>query len=536
MSRMVNITSILKRRSGTSLPSMPCSEVNAYNRQIYENNAENSNKLATKYRKIVAEAMKGGGEKNIQRHIERNKKILVRERLKQVLDPESPVIEVGKIAGHDMSYGSIASAGAVGIIGKVHGTWCMLFGSDATVKGGSIYPITLKKQLRCQDIAQENLLPCIYLIDSGGAFLPLQSEIFNPGGKMFYNQAVMSSEGIPQIAYICGSCTAGAAYIPTMAQEAVILEKIGTIFLGGPPLVKAATGEIVTPEELGGADLHCRLSGCTDHFVRDEQQGFQTIRNIILTSKLKSTSTKPMSSEKDLKMRELAPSHIEYTVSAYEILRCLADSGGFHEYKELYGKTLITGFMYVNGSLLAVIANDGYLTEKAAKKGCNFVQLCTARDIPILFLQNIVHDENLESANLESNVIKTRGAFMQAVASSPCPKIVISIGGLVGSPHGHSLCSLAMGARFHYVWPNVKVMAEFPWNAQNDITLAEYQNIKKTSSAFYGASQFWYDGIVLPEDTKDLVYLCLNVFEQEQAMREDQLRKSRLNCRTFIRM
>lgn len=535
MSRTVIVTSNSKRKSGTLLPQIPCHKETAFS-HMYERNAENSNKLATKYLKIVDEAMKGGGEKNIQRHIERNKKFLVRDRIRQVLDPESPVIEVGKIAGHDMSYGTIASAGAVGIIGKVHGTWCMLFGSDATVKGGSIYPITLKKQLRCQDIAQENLLPCIYLIDSGGAFLPLQSEIFNPGGKMFYNQAVMSSEGIPQIAYICGSCTAGAAYIPTMAQEAVILDKIGTIFLAGPPLVKAATGEIVTPEELGGADLHCRLSGCTDHFVRDEQQGFETIRNIVLTSKLNNCPTNPMEAKKDLKMRELAPSHTECTVSAYEILRCLADSGGFHEYKELYGNTLITGFMYINGSLLAVIANDGYLTQKAAKKGCNFVQLCSARDIPILFLQNVVHDENLESADLKNDVIKTRGAFMQAIASSPCPKIVVSVGGLVGSPHTHSMCSLAMGARFHFVWPNVKVMAEFPWNSQTEVTLSEYRSIKKSASAFYGASQFWYDGIVLPEDTKDLIYLCLNVFEQEQAMRDDRSRKARYNNQIVFRM
>nr|XP_039267317.1 methylcrotonoyl-CoA carboxylase beta chain, mitochondrial-like [Styela clava] len=523
-----------------SLPKIKSSD-SSMMKHIYSFNLKNIDKLRGKYNSLVATAYQGGGEKAIKRHVERNKKILVRERLKKILDTNSPVLEIGTLAGYDMEYGNIACAGVVTVIGKIHNTWCMVVANDATVKGGSIYPITLKKQLRCHQIAEENHLASIYLVDSGGAFLPLQSEIFNPGGRIFHNQAVMSSQGIPQIAFVCGSCTAGAAYIPTMAQEAVIADQIGTIFLGGPPLVQAATGEKVTPNELGGADLHSRLSGCTDHFVKTEIEGLKRVRDIVATSNLTKVKGENFYSEKDkTEICKLAAGNKEYSVDAHEIIKCLADNDGFHEYKEQYGTSLVTGFMFVSGILVGVIANNGYITDKAAKKGSNFVQLCGDRQIPVLFLQNLCHDETSSVNDTSNSVIKSRASLMQSIATCPCPKIVISVGGLVGSPHMHPMCSLSMGARFHFVWPNVRLGAEFLWNSNSDISYSEYETLKHKSTAFYGASQCWYDGIVLPEDTKEVIFFCLSIFEQERATRLQQANNQAIsdpnNMHTVIRL
>nr|CAB3263680.1 probable methylcrotonoyl-CoA carboxylase beta chain, mitochondrial [Phallusia mammillata] len=511
---------------------------------IKEINAISSKKQKVKFEASMEQVLKGGGKKGIQRHVVRNKKMLVRDRIKLLLDKDSETLELSALAGLGMEYGDVPCAGAVTLVGKIHGLWCMVVGNDATVKSGSIYPITLKKQLRAQQIAAENRLPTVHLVDSGGAFLPLQSEIFNPGGRIFYNEAVMSAAGISQVAVVCGSCTAGAAYIPAMADEAVILDKIGTIFLGGPPLVQAATGEKVTAEELGGASLHCRQSGCTDHFATSEEMALATARDIIATINLEN-STNATSYEEPLhdvtQLNSLAPSHgVGYQLDSRYTLAHIVDGSAFHEFKEHFGTTLVTGFGRVKGHLAGFVANNGRLSGPAALKGSHFVQLCSQRNIPLVYLQHFTDNstrsaaasDNTETEAEISSLVKSHAQLMQAVACCGVPSISLATGGIIGTLESHSLGSLSMGSRFQFIYPNVRVgghdpvylaknlskaqLPDAPEDQVNQRMLDNYEKHSAETESFFAASRMFNDGIILPEQTRDVIAKCLSVFQQER--------------------
>lgn len=508
--------------------------IKEFSKPHYEQNSLNFKHLKQKYKELKKKALAGGGEKGIKRHVERNKKVLVRDRIKHILDKDLPTLEIGTFAGFGMPYGDVPCAGMVGIIGKVHGLWCLISGNDASVKSGSIYPITLIKQLRCQDIGRDNCLPTIYLVDSGGAFLPLQADIFNLGGRTFYNEAVNGANGVAQIALVSGSCTAGGAYVPAMADEAVIVDKIGTIFLGGPPLVRAATGERVTPEELGGATLHCNVSGLTDHFAATEQDGFEMIRDIVLTLNLLPdfdlVPYPSVNSFGDIDNENLinyVSTSTENFIDVRGVLKHITDGSKFHEFKKNYGVTLICGFAFINGHLTGIVSNNGRLSDKAAIKGSHFVQMCDDRQVPIIFLQNQTFDDT-EFNEFDSNsdmMLKSRAKLMQSVATASVPKIVLSIGGLVGSPHNHSLCSLAFGARFHFAWPNVHfapMHKSSMWDNLTEEYNIENDDIEKmweSTEAFHGASRLLCDEIILPQNSKSVLTICLEVFRQEKLIR-----------------
>ncbi|XP_044055831.1 methylcrotonoyl-coenzyme A carboxylase 2 isoform X3 [Siniperca chuatsi] len=430
---------------------------------VYEANLRNSNTCHKKYTELSEKVRKGGGENAITRHTQRNRKLLVRDRLRLLFDDED-FLELSPLAGLGLPYGDIPSAGCLTGIGRINGLWCVFIANDATVKGGTAYPITVKKQLRAQEVAIQNRLPCVYLVDSGGAFLPLQSEIFpdkNQGGRTFYNEAIMSSMKIPQVSVVCGSCTAGGAYIPTMAEEAVMVHRIGTIFLGGPPLVKAATGEEVTPEDLGGARLHAEVSGCVDYFAWEEKEAYDYTRNIISTlnfqlpeeeeedeekTKKRKAEEEPLYSSEEL--LGLAPRSYNYSLDVKMVVSRLTDGSRFQEFKARYGTTLITGFAKIHGfpvwqdsvythHLVGIVANNGELSYQAALKGSHFVQLCDQRDIPLLFLQNTAPTAALTlsttQAEMNSNRLKAQGSMMSAVACASVPKITVVIGGCHGA-------------------------------------------------------------------------------------------------------
>ncbi|ESP01290.1 hypothetical protein LOTGIDRAFT_111576 [Lottia gigantea] len=397
----------------------------------------------------------GGGEKAIHRHVLKQKKMLVNDRIKCLLDSDSRFLELSVIGGMGMKYGDVPRTGIVTGIGKVCSKYCMIIANDATVKGGSVYPITLKKQLRAQEIAQQNGLPCFYIVESGGAFLPLQAEIFNPGGQTFYNEAIMSSLNIPQLAIVCGSCTAGGAYIPTMAQEAVIVHKSGTIFLGGPPLVKAALGEIVSAEELGGATLHCSTSGYTDYFAENEKEALRMGRDIMESLNIDDKSISGR--QKDVIEPQYDINDIpgfisdDNNIDIYQVIARIVDDSRYHEFKKMYGTTLKCGFSYLNGYLVGIIGNQGPVTEEAALKGSHFVQLCSERNISLIFLQNtpLTDEHSFESYSL----LKAQGKLMAAVSCSMVPKITVKIGNCYGSTH-YMMGGKCMSPNFIFSWPN----------------------------------------------------------------------------------
>ncbi|XP_057698132.1 methylcrotonoyl-coenzyme A carboxylase 2 isoform X3 [Corythoichthys intestinalis] len=438
-----------KRRSLPSAFPVLDLPLQAIHQHVYEANHRNSKTCHNKYIELNKKVTKGGGDNAIARHTQRNRKLLVQDRLRLLLDDED-FIELSRFAGLGLPYGDIPSAGCLTGIGRINGLWCVFIANDATVKGGTAYPITVKKQLRAQEVAIQNRLPCVYLVDSGGAFLPLQSEIFpdkNQGGRTFYNEAIMSAMKIPQVSVVCGSCTAGGAYIPTMAEEAVMVHRIGTMFLGGPPLVKAATGEEVTPEDLGGARLHAEVSGCVDHFAWEEKEAFEYTRNIISTLNF----TLPEENENEENMRNeeerplyssdellgLAPRSYNYSLDVKMVISRLTDGSRFQEFKGCFGTTLITGFAKIYGHLIGIVANNGELSYQAALKGSHFVQLCDQRDVPLLFLQNTAPSAALTlsvpQAEIHSNRIKAQGSMMSAVACASVPKITVVIGGCHGA-------------------------------------------------------------------------------------------------------
>ncbi|XP_075944564.1 methylcrotonoyl-CoA carboxylase beta chain, mitochondrial isoform X2 [Anarhichas minor] len=505
---------------------------------VYEANLRNSNACHNKYIELSEKIRKGGGEKAIARHTQRNRKLLVRDRLRLLLDDED-FLELSPFAGLGLPYGDIPSAGCLTGIGRINGLWCVFIANDATVKGGTAYPITVKKQLRAQEIAIQNRLPCVYLVDSGGAFLPLQSEIFpdkNQGGRTFYNEAIMSAMKIPQVAVVCGSCTAGGAYIPTMAEEAVMVHRIGTIFLGGPPLVKAATGEEVTPEDLGGARLHAEVSGCVDHFAWEEKEAYDYTRNIVSTLNFRLPEEEEEEDEEEplynsMELLGLAPKSYNYSLDVKMVVSRLTDGGRFQEFKARYGTTLVTGFAKIHGHLVGIVANNGELSCQAALKGSHFVQLCDQRDVPLLFLQNTAPTAaptlSTTQAEVSSNRLKAQGSMMSAVACASVPKITVVIGGCHGAD-SYAMCGRAFDPNFLFLWPNARVSMTAPGHAGSLLPPDSEQEeekkqedklnrrLEEESSAFFSSGRLWDDGVLLPQDTRKVLRNCLDIIKQQQ--------------------
>ncbi|MBF0355054.1 MAG: methylcrotonoyl-CoA carboxylase [Alphaproteobacteria bacterium] len=486
----------------------------------------------------VAMAKQGGGEAPCKKHLERGK-LLPRERIRRLLDMGSPFLEFSQLAAHGMYDGTIASAGIITGIGRVQGNECVIIANDATVKGGTYYPLTVKKHLRAQEIALENNLPCVYLVESGGANLPNQDGVFpdrDHFGRIFYNQANMSAQGIPQIAVVLGSCTAGGAYVPAMSDEAVIVKNQGTIFLGGPPLVKAATGDIVTPEELGGADIHCRISGVADHYAEDDGHAMAIARRIMGTlNRQKSVSLALQEPREPLydpaEIGGIIPTDPKKPYDVREVIARLVDGSEFDEFKHLYGTTLVCGFAHLMGYPVGIVANNGILFSESAQKGAHFVQLCAKRGIPLLFLQNVTGF--MVGKRYEAGGIAKDGAKMvTAVACARVPKITMILGGSFGAGN-YAMCGRAYSPRFLWLWPNARVSVM--GGAQAASVLAQVkrdgleakgeswskseeeafkapilQQYETQGHPYYASARLWDDGIIDPAETRMVLALSLS--------------------------
>ncbi|KAG4401154.1 hypothetical protein GLYMA_07G213500v4 [Glycine max] len=424
--------------------------------------------LLSQLQSNVQKALAGGGPEAVKRNKSRNK-FLPRQRIDRLLDPGSSFLELSQLAGHDLYEEPLPSGGVVTGIGPVHGRLCMFVANDPTVKGGTYYPITVKKHLRAQEIAAQCKLPCIYLVDSGGAFLPKQAEVFPDRenfGRIFYNQAVMSAQGIPQIALVLGSCTAGGAYIPAMADESVMVKGNGTIFLAGPPLVKAATGEEVSAEDLGGATVHCKTSGVSDYFAQDELHALALGRNIIknlhmagkdvLANGLQNINYEYKEPLYDInELRSIAPTDLRQQFDIRSVIDRIVDGSEFDEFKKLYGTTLVTGFARIFGQPVGIIGNNGILFNESALKGAHFIELCTQRNIPLVFLQNITGF--MVGSRSEANGIAKSGAKMvMAVSCAKVPKVTIMVGGSFGAGN-YAMCGRAYSPNFLFLWPNARI-------------------------------------------------------------------------------
>ncbi|XP_026125037.1 methylcrotonoyl-CoA carboxylase beta chain, mitochondrial isoform X2 [Carassius auratus] len=522
-------STVHRRRLPSAFPVID-GELHPVHRHVYEANLRNSLICQQKYLEHKEKIMKGGGENAIARHTLRNRKVLVRDRLRMLLDDED-YLELSPFAGLGLPYGDIPSAGCLTGIGKINGLWCVFIANDATVKGGTAYPITVKKQLRAQVVAMQNRLPSVYLVDSGGAFLPLQSEIFpdsNHGGRTFFNEAVMSAMKIPQVAVVCGSCTAGGAYVPTMSEEAVIVHRIGTIFLGGPPLVKAATGEEVSPEDLGGARLHSEVSGCVDHFAAAEIEAYECTRNIISTLNYELPEEDSTQAEEPLynvdDLMGLAPHCYNHSMDVRLIVSRLTDGSRFQEFKARYGTPLLTGFARIEGHQVGIVANNGELTYEASLKGSHFVQLCDQRDIPLIFLQNTApepaHTFSQTKAESNTNRLKAQGSMMSAVACASVPKITVVIGGCHGG-ESYAMCGRAFDPNFLFLWPNARVSILAPGHSDTFVQTEEEitqinEMLEEESSAFFSTGRLWDDGVILPQDTRKVLSKCLKIIKQQE--------------------
>ncbi len=505
----------------------------------FTHNSDHNRALAEELHTRLAQVREGGGEKYRQRHTDQGK-LFVRERIDKLIDPGSAFLEVAPLAGWELYQDPPPSAGIVTGIGRVHGVECMIVANDATVKGGSYYPMTVKKHLRAQTIALENNLPCIYLVDSGGAFLPMQDEVFpdvDDFGRIFYNQATMSAAGIPQIACVMGSCTAGGAYVPAMSDETVIVKGTGTIFLAGPPLVKAATGEEVTAEELGGADVHTRVSGVADHFAEDDEHALEIVRGIVETLNIRKTIDLDVQAPEDplydtYELYGIIPTSFRESYDSREVIARLVDGSKFREFKANYGTTLITGFARIEGYPVGIIANNGVLFRESALKGAHFVELCTARNIPLLFLQNITGF--MVGKEYEAGGIAKDGAKMvHAVANAAVPKLTVVIGGSFGAGN-YGMCGRAYSPRFLWMWPNSRISVmggeqaanvlltvkrdQLARRGEQDMSEAEQADFKqpildkyeREGSPYYSTARLWDDGILDPAKTRRVLGLALS--------------------------
>jgi len=490
--------------------------------------------LVAQLREKMAAAALGGSAKSRDRHVSRGK-LLPRDRVDGLLDPGSPLLEVSALAADGMYDDECPGAGIIVGIGRVSGRECMIVANDATVKGGTYYPITVKKHLRAQEIARQNRLPCIYLVDSGGAFLPRQDEVFpdrDHFGRIFYNQATMSAEGIPQIAAVLGSCTAGGAYVPAMSDEAVIVRNQGTIFLGGPPLVKAATGEVVTAEELGGGDLHSKTSGVTDHLAHDDRDALRIVRRIVSTLGPRLDPPWDIAPTGDAvadqrELYDVVPVDARVPYDVHEVITRVVDGGEFAEFKGDYGSTLVTGFARIHGHPVGIVANNGVLFSESALKGAHFIELCDKRMVPLLFLQNI--SGFMVGRDYEAGGIAKHGAKMvTAVACARVPKLTVVIGGSYGAGN-YSMCGRAYSPRFLWMWPNARISvmggeqaASVLATVRGEMTPEQEEEFKAPIRAqyesqgnpYYSTARLWDDGVIDPADTRTVLGLALSVVGQ----------------------
>ncbi|BBZ29548.1 acetyl-CoA carboxylase subunit beta [Mycolicibacterium madagascariense] len=490
--------------------------------------------LVAGLRAKLASAALGGSARARERHVSRGK-LLPRDRVDTLLDPGSPFLEVAPLAADGMYDDECPGAGMIAGIGRVSGRLCMIVANDATVKGGTYYPITVKKHLRAQEIASQNRLPCVYLVDSGGAFLPRQDEVFpdrDHFGRIFFNQANLSARGIAQIAAVLGSCTAGGAYVPAMSDEAVIVRKQGTIFLGGPPLVKAATGEIVTAEELGGGDVHSKVSGVTDHLAHDDRDALQKVRRIVATLGPVTPApwgvrptVEPIADQTEL--YDVVPTDSRVPYDVHEVITRIVDGGEFTEFKAEYGTTLVTGFAHVHGHPVGIVANNGVLFGESAVKGAHFIELCDKRSVPLLFLQNIAGF--MVGRDYEAGGIAKHGAKMvTAVACARVPKLTVVIGGSYGAGN-YSMCGRAYSPRFLWMWPNARISvmggeqaASVLATVRGDMSPDEEEAFKapireqyeRQGNPYYSTARLWDDGVIDPADTRTIVGLALSVAAQ----------------------
>jgi len=489
-------------------------------------------------RRLVDQVRQGGGARAQERHTSRGK-LLPRERLNAVLDPGSPFLELSQLAAYRVYEDDVPGAGIITGIGRIAGIECMVFVNDATVKGGTYYPLTVKKQGRAQTIARENHLPCVYLVDSGGAFLPLQDEVFPDRehfGHAFYNQARMSAMGIPQIAAVLGSCTAGGAYLPAMADESIIVKNQGTIFLGGPPLVKAATGEIVSAEELGGADVHCRTSGVTDHYANNDHHALQLVRRAVA----RLNRVKPVSMDLREPLEPAYPVEDIYGVipadkkqpfDVREVIARIVDGSEFDEFKALYGETLVCGFARIHGYPVGIIANNGILFGESAVKGAHFVELCAQRKTPLVFLQNITGF--MVGKQYEAGGIARHGAKMvHAVACANVPKFTVIIGGSFGAGN-YAMCGRAYEPRLMFMWPNARISVMGGEQAAGVLATVRQDVLSREGKAmtaeeekafkqpildqyerqghpYYASARLWDDGVIDPADTRMVLGLSIS--------------------------
>jgi 3-methylcrotonyl-CoA carboxylase beta subunit len=485
-------------------------------------NAEAHAELVADLRERQARAALGGGEKARSRHTARGK-LLPRERVDRLADPGSPFLELSPLAAEDMYDGAAPGAGIVAGIARVHGREVVVVANDATVKGGTYYPLTVKKHLRAQRAALENRLPCVYLVDSGGAFLPMQDEVFPDRehfGRIFFNQATMSAQGIPQIAAVMGSCTAGGAYVPAMSDESVIVRDQGTIFLGGPPLVKAATGEEVTAEELGGGELHAKTSGVVDHLADDDEHALRIVRSIVGT--LPSRPSCPWE-RAPVEAPAVDPTTLYGAVppdprtpyDPREIVARVADGSRFHEFKAEYGTTVVTGFAHVHGHPVGIVANQGILFSESSLKAAHFVELCDQRGIPLLFLQNITGF--MVGREYEAGGIAKDGAkLVAAVSTTRVPKLTVIVGGSFGAGN-YGMCGRAYDPRFLWTWPNARISVMGGEQAatvmtevgQPEVGARLREQYERQGHPYYATARLWDDGVIDPLDTRRVVGLAL---------------------------
>ncbi|HET9105379.1 MAG TPA: carboxyl transferase domain-containing protein [Solirubrobacteraceae bacterium] len=464
----------------------------------------------------------GGGERARQRHLSRGK-LLPRDRVDRLLDPGAPFLELSALAAHGLYDDQAPGAGIITGVGRVSGRECVIVANDATVKGGTYYPMTVKKHLRAQEIALQNRLPCIYLVDSGGAFLPRQDEVFPDRehfGRIFFNQATMSAAEIPQIAAVMGSCTAGGAYVPAMSDETVIVRDQGTIFLGGPPLVKAATGEEVTAEELGGGDLHSRRSGVTDHLAHDDAHALAIVREIVATLAPRSAvpwevrePEPPAVAGDDL--LGVVPADLRHPYDAREIIARIVDGSRWHEFKALYGPTLVCGFAHIHGHPVGILANNGILFSESALKGAHFIELCDQRRVPLVFLQNITGF--MVGRDYEAGGIAKHGAKMvTAVSTARVPKFTVIVGGSFGAGN-YGMCGRAYSPRLLWMWPNARISVmggEQAATVMTEVGQAETgaalrEQYETQGHPYFATARIWDDGVIDPRDTRDVLGLGL---------------------------
>ncbi len=489
-------------------------------------------------RALLKATSQGGGQAAQQRHESRGK-LLVRDRINALLDTGSAFLELSPLAAYEVYADTIAAAGVVAGIGRVEGIECMIIANDATVKGGTYYPLTVKKHLRAQTIAQQNRLPCIYLVDSGGANLPNQDEVFPDRehfGRIFFNQANMSAQGIPQIAVVMGSCTAGGAYVPAMSDETIMVRDQATIFLAGPPLVKAATGEVVTAEELGGADTHCRISGVADHYAEDDNHALAIARRCVANlnwKKLGELQTRPVQAPlyDPEELYGVIPADAKQPIDVREIIARLVDNSEFDEFKALFGTTLVCGFAHLHGYPVAILGNNGILFAEAAQKGAHFIELACQRGIPLIFLQNITGF--MVGKKYEEGGIAKHGAkLVTAVACAQVPKLTVLVGGSFGAGN-YGMCGRAYDPRFLWMWPNARigvmggeqaagvlaqVKREQIERAGGSLSAEEEAAIKKPILAqyehqghpYYSSARLWDDGVIDPAQTRDVLGLALS--------------------------